>query len=181
MSQSTTEPDEQRFGDLVSAYLAKPDESTLRDLRRAVVASPTFDPDLNLRVTLGPALRDGDHAEVAERLAALMPGAALNPTAHRMLSFALATLGDDAGARREAMMSRLSVSSVLASGDGTEDRPWSVLRVADEYDVLHAQQLTTTGQSASAESGRLVDRHVIDDGRTAWFVIDDPRRAEVAR
>lgn len=167
------------FGELVRAYSGDPTTVTLDRLRAAVVAAPTFDPDLDLRRTLEPLLIAGDHEGVATTISDLMPGAALNATAHRMLSFALAALGDEAGARREARMSRLSISSVLATGDGSEERPWSVLRVADEYDVLQVKGLVSTRQSVSLVDGQLLDRHELPSGAAVHFVIAADRPAEV--
>lgn len=160
------------FGDLVKGYLQHSDEEHLRPLRRAVVAADSFDPDLNLRATVAPLLTQGDHAAVAAAIVDQMPGAALSPSAHRMLSFALQSLGETEQARREAVMSRLSVSSVLATGDGSQEQPWSVLRVADEYDILRAKGVRSASQSARWVEGRLIDRHETPDGDLFCFALD---------
>ncbi|MCW4601656.1 DUF4919 domain-containing protein [Janibacter hoylei] len=101
-----------------------------------------------------------------------MPGAALNPLAHRLLAAAHEALGDDDAARREATLHTLSVSSVLATGDGTQERPWSVLRVADEYDVMRAKGVTPVVQATRTVDGRVVDVHEVVDGPDVWFVLD---------
>lgn len=160
--------------DLVAAYLEDQDGERLARLRGAVVGSTSFDPDLDLVGELGPLMEQGRHREVVDAVTARMPGAALNPTAHLAMSAALEALGDGRAAERESIMARVAVSSVLATGDGTEERPWSVLRVADEYDVMRAQGITPVGQSVRGVEGRLLDRHETADGGAVWFVIDRP-------
>lgn len=172
MSDSST--DTPTLRDLVTDYLENQDLEHLARLRRAVVASPSFDPDLNLLGELGPLMEEELHEEIVDAVTAKMPGAALNPTAHLALSAALQALGREQGAKRESIMAKVAVSSVLATGDGTEESPWSVLRVADEYDVMRAKGITPGAQSARTVEGRLVDRHETADGGAVWFVIDRP-------
>lgn len=167
-----TEAGAQTFGDLVRDYVRHPDDERLHALREAVTRSSSFDPDLELHSAMAPLLRRGDHAAVVTGIIEQMPGAALNPSAHRLLSFALAALGERAASEREARMSRLSVSSVLATGDGSHERPWSVLRVADEYDILRARKVRVGSQSTRREEGRVLDRHESPDGQVTWFVLD---------
>ena len=161
--------------ELVTAYLENQDLEHLARLRSAVAGSPSFDPDLNLVAEVGPLVEQGRHQEVVDAVTARMPGAALNPTAHMALSMALEGLGREDAAKRESLMVKVAVSSVLSTGDGTEASPWSVLRVADEYDVMRAQEITPRGQSSLTVDGRLVDRHETADGGEVWFVLDRPR------
>ena len=167
-----TEAGAQTFGDLVRDYVRHPDDERLHALRKAVTRSSSFDPDLELHSAMAPLLRRGDHVAVVTGITEQMPGAALNPSAHRLLSFALAALGERAASEREALMSRLSVSSVLATGDGSHERPWSVLRVADEYDVMRAKGVTPRRQATRTVDGRVVDVHEVVDGPDVWFVLD---------
>ena len=186
--------------DLVTDYLENQDLEHLTRLRAAVVGSATFDPDLNLLAEVTQHMEAGRHREVVDAVTAKMPGAALNPTAHLALAAALealedpanrmentvrvaeggeveveqAHIGDEQAAKRENTMAKVAVSSVLMTGEGTEESPWSVLRVADEYDVMRAKGITPGGQSASTVDGRIVDRHETEDG-PVWFVIDRPR------
>lgn len=165
------------LNDLVTAYLENQDLEHLARLRSAVAAAPGFDPDLNLLAEVGPLVEEGRHQEVVDVVTAKMPGAALNPTAHMAMSMALEGLGREDAARRESIMVKVAVSSVLSTGDGTEESPWSVLRVADEYDVMRAQEITPQGQSSRTVDGRTVDRHETADGGEVWFVIDRPSSA----
>lgn len=171
MTDSTETP---TLRDLVTVYLESQDAEHLAQLRRAVVGAATFDPDLNLVAEVGPLAAEGRHDEVVDAVTARMPGAALNPTAHLAMATALEALGRESAARRETIMARLAVSSVLSTGDGSRERPWSVLRVADEYDVMRAQGITPEAQSSRQVDGRTLDRHETADGGEVWFVIDRP-------
>lgn len=161
--------------DLVTAYLENQDREHLDRLRAAVVGSSTFDPDLNLLAAVTPHMEAGRHREVVDVVTAKMPGAALNPMAHLALSAAYEALGEEQAAKRESVMAKIAVSSVLTTGDGSEESPWSVLRVADEYDVMRAKGIAPVGQSAQSRDGRVVDRHETADG-PVWFVIDETAR-----
>lgn len=171
MTETTPGP---TLRDLVTAYLESQDLEHLARLRSAVVGSASFDPDLELMSELGPLMEEGRHREIVDAVTAKMPGAALNPTAHLAMSAALEALGDEPGAKRESIMAKVAVSSVLATGDGSEESPWSVLRVADEYDIMRAKGIAPSGQSAQSRDGRVVDRHETADGGAVWFVIDEP-------
>ena len=54
----------------------------------------------------------------------------------------------------------------------SRDRPWHVLRVSDQYDVLRAQGRASRTQRKVVHGGRSLDHHVCDDGSEAWFGID---------
>lgn len=157
--------------ELVTRYLSEQTPDNLAALRHAVRSSAGFDPDVDLREAV-PLLEAGRHREALDAVRAKMPGAALNPSAHLLLAAAHEALGDDAAAQREATLHKLSVSSVLATGDGTQERPWSVLRVADEYDVMRAKGVTPRRQATRTVDGRVVDVHEVVDGPDVWFVLD---------
>lgn len=169
-----SDTDPATFGELVTRYAKDPDVANLARLRSAVVSAETFDPGLNLLAAVGPLMEQRRHQDVIDTLLPLMPGAALNPMAHRMLAAAYEGVGDETSARREQAMHHLSVSSVLMTGDGTAERPWSVLRVADEYDILRAKGVAPTAQSTGTIEGRLLDRHEDESGAEYWFVLDRP-------
>jgi hypothetical protein len=57
----------------------------------------------------------------------------------------------------------------VASGDGTRARPWTVLRVSDEYDVLRSLGRRPASQELVGQAGRELDRIECVDGSEAWF------------
>lgn len=149
-------------GDLVDRYLADPTPATLAAVRRAVRATPGFDPGL--------VVSEVDDLAALQRL---MPGALLSPAAHGALAQSLARAGRQQAAARERLIARAALAGILATGDGSRERPWSVLRVSDEYDVLRSRRLRSTEQSLERDGSRHLDRHVCDDGSEAWFDVTE--------
>lgn len=164
--------------ELVGDYVHDPRPERLRRLRSAVTGSPTFDPGLDLVAVAGAALEEGRIDDAIRGLTSKMPGAALSPSAHAVLAAAFEAKGDEAAARRERLMAELSVTTILSTGDGTREHPWSVLRVADEYDLLRTRGVTSVEQLTLTEGGRLVDGHVDEDGNQLWFAVETRRSLE---
>lgn len=98
-----------------------------------------------------------------------MPGAFLSPLAHGILRRAYAELGHSADAARERDLGRAALVTILTSGDGSRTRPWMVLRITDEYDVLAALREQRELLVPVEEPGRVLDRITTTQGNTYWF------------
>jgi hypothetical protein len=155
------------YADLVDRHLADPGPGTLGPLRSAVRASPTFDPDLDPGQVA--RLLDAAPDTAARALAAMMPGALLSPVVHTALAQALDRLGRAPEASRQRRLARAALRGIVASGDGTRARPWTVLRVSDEYDVLRSLGRRPASQELVGQAGRELDRIECVDGSEAWF------------
>ena len=156
------------YADLVTAYLDDPGPETLAPLRRAVRNSANFTIDLDLGA-IDKLLADGAYAEAATALRALMPGAIFSPSAHLRLATALERSGEERAAARERQVASAALRSIRASGDGTEEHPWTVLRINDEYDLLRALNKVPGRQDLLEADGRRIDRHTCTDGTFAHF------------
>jgi hypothetical protein len=167
----TTHAADASIADLALVYAGTRSVSDLLRLRDAVRRSPGFDPGLDVVGAVSPALARGDHAEAVAIVERLMPGAFFSPSAHAALAAAHAALGDEPRARAERRTQVLALESIRSTGDGTRARPWSVLRISDQYDVLRADRRTSREQTLVTVDGRLLDRHVCDDGSEAWFEV----------
>jgi hypothetical protein len=55
---------------------------------------------------------------------------------HKFLAFAYGKQGGKDAARIEYQLANLCLEGILSTGTGTEDKPYLVLHVEDEYDVL---------------------------------------------
>lgn len=154
---------------LLEAYVDDPGPDTLAPLRAVVRRAPNHSRDLVPAAVVGPLQRAGDHQGVVRAVTAMMPGALLSPSAHLALAAAYDALGDRARAERELRLARAAVAGIRASGDGTDDRPWKVLRVSDEYDVLRALGTSATAQRVHEVDGRTLDRLDAADGRAYVF------------
>ena len=157
------------YASLIDAHLADPTPGTLEPLRDAVRAAPGFDPELRVREQADALLREGRHDDAVAALEASMPGSLLSPAAHAMLATALRHTGRARAAARHARLARTALDGIFATGDGTADRPWSVLRISDEYDVVDSLGARPVSQGLLADGARRIDRIECQDGRTLHF------------
>nr|WP_218861550.1 DUF4919 domain-containing protein [Nocardioides panzhihuensis] len=153
---------------MVSAYLDDPGPDALGPLRRAVRGSAGFTPDLDLDEA-DRLLAEGSYAAATAELQRAMPGAIFSPSAHLRMAAALERSGDERSAARERQVARAALRSIRSTGDGSEQRPWSVLRINDEYDMLRAMGKTPVRQSLLRRGARDVDRHETTDGGVYHF------------
>ncbi|MGH3351849.1 MAG: DUF4919 domain-containing protein [Nocardioides sp.] len=156
------------YAELVTAYLDNPGPGTLAPLRRAVRGSANFDPDLDLRA-VDTLLAEGSYAAASAELRRLMPGAIFSPSAHLRMATALEHSGDERAAARERQVALAALRSIRSTGDGSEQRPWSVLRISDEYDMLRALDKVRDRQDLIEDGARRLDRLTCTDGTVAWF------------
>lgn len=110
-----------------------------------------------------------DHARIITTIRSWMPGALLSPSAHAMLAQTLEAMGEAAPARVEEKLAALALASIRSTGDGTQQTPYSVLRVEDEYDVLLAASERSTGQRQVSDARGTFDVHTLPGGEQRWF------------
>ena len=161
-----------QISDLAADYARSRDPESLGRLQDAVRQAPGYTPDLEIERVAVPLLERGAYAEVLTLVEGSMPGAFFSPTAHGLLAAAHDGLGDVDRARRETGIARLALGSILDSGDGSAERPWRVLRVSDEYDVLRSQGRVSTLQRFVTRGDRDLDHHRCTDGSEAWFDVE---------
>lgn len=160
-------------GDAVDAYLADPSPTTLARLRRTVRAARNFSTDLTVGETVRSHLDRGCYDAAVSAIEVLMPGATFSPSAHAALAEALARTGRQEAADREASLARAALRSIVSTGDGTVARPWSVLRISDEYDVLRSLGKRPREQTVVRDGDRHLDRHACTDGSDVYFDVSE--------
>lgn len=170
---TTTTPS---LGELAERYAESPGPQTLGALRTTVRGAANFGADARLRAEVAAHRAAGDDEAVVRSVRAAMPGAFFSPGAHGLLAQAYAALGDEERAGRERRIARLALASVLRTGDGTAERPWSVLHLADEYDVLQAIGRTSTAQRLVRRGERRYDVHTCGADELWFDVTALPRR-----
>ena len=62
---------------------------------------------------------------------------------------------------------------IIKSGDGTKKRPYSVLHVSDEYDVIWALKKERSEQELIMDNGYVYDCLTTSDGEKIYFDIKD--------
>lgn len=157
-----------KFSDAMEQFLLDPSEENLKPLQAAIMAAGNFDPLVAVEEFAAALLEAGDHQGLVDRLWQLMPGLFLSPTAHAMLRLCYRELGDDSAAQREDRLTQLALASLRSSGDGSQQNPYRVLRVSDEYDILRALGRKSQAQRLQPIGERSFDVHQCDEGEV-WF------------
>lgn len=158
------------LAELAQAYALDPGARTLGALRSGVRGAHNYPGPAALRRTVSELRTRGDHGGVVQALREAMPGAFFAPWVHGVLAQAYAALGDDDRAEKERRISRLAFESILRTGNGTRDEPWTVLHLSDEYDVLDALGRPSSAQRLVVDGDHRFDVHTCGD-EEAWFDI----------
>lgn len=157
------------FPDIMEAYALDPTPEHLEDLRRAIMSAPSYDPLVSIGAAVAPLAQSGDHQGILDALWAQMPGIFLSPAAHMHFFQAYTALGDEKAASRERKFALLAMSSIHEGADGSEESPYPVLRIEDEYTVLGAASQTSRAQSQVTRDSSTFDVHTLEDGTPVWF------------
>lgn len=151
-------------------WVSEPQPPQFEALRNAVRQHPSFHSNPDFRPVL-KALQQGNYVAARDLILARMPGLCLSPTAHTLLSRAYLGLGEDRRADFERAVARGALQGILTSGKGTEESPWQVLRIGDEYDVIRAMDERVEAQQQAAHPFRHIDRLDTTAGNSYWFEV----------
>ncbi|MDO5094093.1 MAG: DUF4919 domain-containing protein [Propionibacteriaceae bacterium] len=157
------------FVEVMERFVLSPSEETLTPLRAEIMAAANFDPLVHIESEVSPLIASGNYQAAVDAVWRMMPGVFLSPTAHGMLAYSYHQMGDEKAAQRERNLARLALETLTSSGAGTEEDPYRVLRVGDEYDVLRGAQRTSVAQRAMIHDGQGFDVHECADGSEVWF------------
>jgi len=157
--------------ELFVTFLQSPDAYNYRQLFTAITESESYDPHSDPLEEVGKLHSEGKTEEALEMLSEAFPNLLLSPTAHQIAGFLHHKLGNEDGANMEMMISRACLEGILASGDGTQESPFEVLRVSDEYDLLQFLEKEMESQSLTEVDGRHFDVMQCKDGSEYWFDI----------
>lgn len=157
------------FDDTVAAFLANPTSHAVYELRRAIQQDPHYAPSGSTLITAAALLEEGKAAKAVGMLAATRQANFLSPRGHLLFSKALAAAGEHDLAALEADLSDISLQTLLVSGSGERSRPYVVLRLSDEYDILAALEREPVSQGVRLDGSRVVDEFVFDDDSSLNF------------
>jgi hypothetical protein len=164
----------ERVSEYLESFLQDPTFETFMPLRDAVIGSPEYDPYDHYQSEAHELLGKGEFEKVAEYLLSKMPGWVLNPGIHKLLSFALHKLGDAERARLEFLLAKAFLNGILLTGDGSEEYPYLVTCVTDEYDVLEHLGKSLKQQSLVEKEDGRYDCLDCEDGSQIWFDVSVP-------
>lgn len=160
--------------ELFFAFLDNPTPETFQTIRDEVLRHENYDGYSRDLDEMDQAITDKRFAEVGPLFGAAQPNLLLSPGAHLLLAVAARELGNAEVADAERFICFRCLDGIIHSGDGTQAKPYRVLRTSDEYDVLAAlgKQMQTQ-YLVHGEDGRSYDRMVCADGSELWFDITD--------
>jgi hypothetical protein len=152
-------------------YLKKPSTEGFQSLRQQVAASDRYAPYSNELDVLAAALGAGHPQAAIDLFWRSFPNLLLSPLAHLMLSQAYLGLKKENEAEGEKAMGHLILKSILATGKGTKKKPYAVMRVEDERDVLSALKKQAGAQFLIMAGSRMLDLLQCSDGSEVYFDI----------
>ena len=159
---------------LFVGYLQDPTPENFLALRSALLEAPGFDPysrDLGRAEHFFSA---NQFAEAEQELRQNMrPSHILSPGTHLKLALVYQRLGRIGEMERERAIAIRCIEGILATGDGSMDRPYRVTRTSDEYDVLVATNLTWASQTLRQAGRRRLDVVRTREGQEICFDVTD--------
>ena len=159
------------MADEISDFLADPNGENFLRLRTVVGASPAYEAASEGDERLAELIAAGDYDQATELAADLMPNWLLSARVHRLASVAAEGTGDSEAAARERYLWRACARGLLLAGDGTPERPYPILHVSDEYELLDVLGKEPTGQRVVEGREGPCDVITCDDGSQVWFDI----------
>ncbi len=158
-----------------SALVAKPSSANLQAVRTLLATDRSYDPYSDDLTQLSKLLHEGKNQEVIALEVKSQPNLLLSPQAHRLAAEAAKGIGDQNLAGTELAFAERCAEGILATGDGSESRPFLVARVSDEADLLDAKFKTQiNSQTLVFRDGKMHDKILGRDGNTYWFDVRMP-------
>jgi hypothetical protein len=160
--------------ELFLEFLKNPTADTFRAIRAEVVKHEKYDGYSRDLDEMRQAFNQKRFADIRTVFGNAQPNLLLSPEAHFLLSLAARELGDTKGAQIEQYVSFRCIDGILATGDGTEEKAYVVLRTSDEYDLLNILKKQVQSQHlVHSDNGRSYDKMVCSDKSEVWFDITD--------
>lgn len=118
-------------------------------------------------------LSQGDATRVIAQAHGWHSRAALSPRVHFLTAAAHTLLGEQEQAELERWVFSTCLSGILATGDGSPKKPYSIAQISDEYDVLKLLGLTRQSQRLVQRGRRTCDVLACTDGSEIWFEVSE--------
>lgn len=152
-------------------FLKKPCIENFLAVRQKVSESDRYAPYSNELDVLAATSIAGDPQATIAYFWRSFPNLLLSPLAHFILCQAYQDLKRENEAEGEKAMGRLIMKSILATGKGTKKRPYAVMRVEDERDVLSALKKQAGAQFLMTDKSQVFDLLQCSDGSEVYFDI----------
>ena len=147
------------------------DYEVFEGLRQSIIRSDLYRPyshDLN---TIERLIEEELYGLARTQIDESMPNLLLSPRAHEMLARVAAAQDDGELVEEASNAALMCLEAIAASGDGSRERPFRVLRTSDEYDLLDYLHAAMEKQQVVHVRQRHYDVLTCEDGRELWFDI----------
>jgi hypothetical protein len=159
--------------ELFLAFLQNPTADSFRAIHDEIVNHPKYDGYSQELREMENAYQQKRFADVKTAFGQAQPNLLLSPGAHLLLSLAMRDEGNAEGSEMERFICFRCLDGIQLTGDGTQERPYLVLRTSDEYDLLGALGKQFSKQGLSHANGKSYDKMTCADGSELWFDITD--------
>jgi len=179
LAQPVSPPTEQTkkgqsdFGKALDAFLKEASREHFVALRKHVISHEKYSPYSTELKDIAKLVEKRTYAAAKQKAQAALPNLLLSPRLHKYLYVIAREEKDEKTANVERLFYLRSIEGILATGDGTKERPYLVTRTSDEYDVLWYLKKECKTQALSNADGRYLDMLTCKDGSEIWFDITD--------
>jgi hypothetical protein len=163
------------------AFLTTPTSETFAAVRNLVVNAANYDGYSQDLRKMEDAYQQKRFADVKNAFAQAQPNLLLSPGAHLLLSITLRDEGNAKASEMERFICFRCVDGIKLTGDGTQEKPFLVLRTSDEYDMLSTLDKQFGSQHLIHDKGKSFDKISCADGSELWFDITEMMAAMAAR
>lgn len=150
-------------------FLAEPSPQGYLDFYSYLVAHPLFDLVSVDYERAEQAFLGEQYEDAAKIIEASWPNFLLMPQAHFLLTGAYKRLGSIERAKRHSEIGKLIITSILATGDGTKQKPYLVTRLETEKDVLRELGKETSNRRRVTDGDRSFNVYTLPDESEIWF------------
>jgi len=151
--------------------IESPTQENYLRIRQMILDDETYQPYSQDLSDIGDLVEKGEYQKAQDTLAAGMPNLLLSPRAHIFLSIIARESGSEDGSKMEGHVACACADGIMATGDGSEEKPYIVVRTSDEYDLLEYLDLEMQGQRLTHKDAKHYDVLTPKDGKEVWFDI----------
>lgn len=142
-------------------------------LRARIVRSDDYEPYSQQLNDIARLIDEARFDLAREQFESSLPNLLLSPRAHEMMAQVAAVEDDPELAAEESRAAMACLEAIAATGDGTREHPYRVLRASDEYDFLAYIRAIMVKQQVVHLDGKHYDVLQCNNGREIWFDITD--------
>ena len=141
--------------------------------RKKIINSNKYNPYAHLPQQLDAHLVNNQIDDAVALYKSNWQGLILSPRVHLSLS-TIADIKNNQKAKKFSERAAFTLIDLICkSGDGSKERPYHVLHISDEYDVLIFHRKEMAEQALVSENGRFYDCLTTTEGEKIWFDITD--------